>query len=268
MKTVLFASTVIGSLLLFSSCTKVIDVELKDADKRYVVEAVVTDSSGTCRVLLSQTKNFTEDNSFNSVSGAAVTISDLDGSSTVTLAETAPGEYTDAAFAGIPGHTYLLDITANGNTFTARSTMPLKVNFDTLYMTTDNLFGDVYYLANVEFRDPPPLGHCYQAKQYVNGKAINEIFVTNDDYTNDRVNKAKLFLFSDDEEEKVKIGDVVTVDVLCIDPVVYKYWFSLTQSTNGMSAAPANPVSNVEGGAIGYFSAHTLQSKSVTVSGM
>ena len=50
-----------------------------------------------------------------------------------------------------------------------------------------------------------------------------------------------------------------------IDPVVYKYWFSLSQNATGetQSASPANPVSNIKGGALGYFSAHTISTKSI-----
>jgi len=51
----------------------------------------------------------------------------------------------------------------------------------------------------------------------------------------------------------------------CIDKNVYEYWYSLDQSSTGssQSAAPGNPVSNMQGGALGYFSANTLQSRSV-----
>lgn len=266
MRYILIATSALMGIMSISSCTKVIDVELKDTDKRYVIEAVVTDSPGTCRVLLSQTKNFTEDNSFSYVSGATVTISDANGSSSVILSENASGEYTDASFVGVPGHTYLLTIAANGNTFTASSAMPVKVNFDTLYVTEDQILGNTNNIANLEFLDPPAFGNCYQARQYINGKRVEEIFVTNDDYTNNRLNKTKLFFFGD-EEENAKSGDTITVDVLCINPAVYKYWYSLLQSASGgaLSAAPANPVSNIEGGAIGYFSAHTIQTKSVVV---
>ena len=51
----------------------------------------------------------------------------------------------------------------------------------------------------------------------------------------------------------------------CIDNAVYKYWFSLNQSATGtsQSASPANAVSNISGGALGYFSVHTVESKTV-----
>ena len=47
----------------------------------------------------------------------------------------------------------------------------------------------------------------------------------------------------------LKAGDVVRVDMLCIDENVYKYWYSLDQAATGNSSVtPANPVSNLSGG--------------------
>ncbi len=267
MRSYITSAFIVLSAVLMQSCTKVIDVKLKDSDKKYVVEGVLTDVPGTCNVRLSQTKNFSDDNSFNSVAGASLSITDNTTGSTTGLTESAPGVYTAAGFAGSSGHTYTLHISANGNEFTAESTMPQKVNFDTLYVTNDQLFGMSNKFANLEFTDPPALGDCYQARQYINGKALKDIFVTNDDYTNDRVNYAKLFVFPDKDEDKAKAGDTIRVDMMCIDRAVYKYWFSLQQSATGnsQSAAPANPVTNIKGGAIGYFTAQTMQTRSVVV---
>jgi hypothetical protein len=63
------------------------------------------------------------------------------------------------------------------------------------------------------------------------------------------------------------MGDTVAVEMHCIDPAMYKYWFSLSQSATGETetASPANPVTNLSGGTLGYFSAHTVRSKSIIV---
>jgi len=54
----------------------------------------------------------------------------------------------------------------------------------------------------------------------------------------------------------------------CVDKKVFTYWYSLSQQGgNGFanSATPSNPTSNISNGALGYFSAHTVQHASVTV---
>ena len=70
-----------------------------------------------------------------------------------------------------------------------------------------------------------------------------------------------------DYERSLKKGDQLTVEMRCIEMPVYLYWYSLTQGALGQnqSASPANPVSNITGGAIGYFSANTFEAKTMTV---
>ena len=53
----------------------------------------------------------------------------------------------------------------------------------------------------------------------------------------------------------------------CIDMAAYNFWYSLTQGALGQSqsASPGNPISNITGGAIGYFSAQTFEAKNIAV---
>ena len=258
-------------LLLFvsTSCQKVINVDVKNAEKKFVVEAIVTDQPGESIVKLSTTKNISETNEFPGVSGAIITITDNAGNA-YAFQETTAGNYQNAGFTGESGKTYFLEVKIDGNTFTARSMMSQKVSLDTLYITDDVLFGESRKLANIAFQDPPGKGQCYRYIQYINGNKSKPIFVNNDDYIDGKYVDTKLWYVvedEDDEEEKIKTGDTVRIDMLCIEPAVYKYWFSVFQSATGesQSASPANPVSNISGGALGYFSAHTFQSLTVQV---
>lgn len=54
----------------------------------------------------------------------------------------------------------------------------------------------------------------------------------------------------------------------CIDRAIFDYFTSLNSSIGngpGGGATPSNPTSNINGNAIGYFSAHTAQRKLVIV---
>ena len=75
-------------VLSFCSCQKVIDLKLNDADIKYVVEGIITDQPGVCKVNLTQSKPFYENNQFPGISGATVTIKDNDVE--FSLAETRP----------------------------------------------------------------------------------------------------------------------------------------------------------------------------------
>jgi len=56
--------------------------------------------------------------------------------------------------------------------------------------------------------------------------------------------------------------------MMCIDEQVYQYLFGLSETINtGLNApaSPGNPISNITGGCLGYFSAHTIQKKSLLI---
>ncbi|WP_018611711.1 DUF4249 domain-containing protein [Segetibacter koreensis] len=257
----------ISFAVYLTSCQKVINIGLNEAEKKYVVEAVLTDQPNSCKVLLTQTKNFSENNTFNGVVGAQVTIAD-NNAAPVTLTETSPGVYENK-LTGVSGHTYTLTVKVAGQTFTSTSTMPALVPFDSLYISERTFFGETNKYATVSLKDPPGIGNAYRCVQYVNGVKEKTIFVRDDSYSDGRQMENTLYFFSNDDndEKKLKAGDNVRIDLLSIDYPVYKYWFSLAQSSTGenQSATPGNPSTNIKGGALGYFSAQTLQSKTVAV---
>ncbi len=264
-----FFAIAVSCIVLLSSCEKVINIDLKNATPKLVIEATITDQDGSAQVLISKTKRFSEDNSFVGIPGATVSITE-EGSTPVSLTETAAGVYKHASFKGSSGKKYSLSVSVEGNLFTAVCTMPARVNLDTLYIVDEFLFSENRKLVNVEYIDPVGRGNGYRFIQYVNGRKEKEIMLHDDDYSDGRSVSSRLYYFSDDDEEddlgRIKSGDTVTVDMLCIDQPVYKYWFSLANSATGSSqTTPANPVTNIEGGALGYFSAHTLQTKSFIV---
>jgi hypothetical protein len=251
-----------------ASCTKVIHLNLKNSDPLFVVEGTITDSIGTAQVLISKTKDFYADNTFVGITGAVVTITDDSGIITI-LAATDSGVYQSPTLVGQQNRTYTLNVNVGGQTFTAISTMPVKVPFDSLYITNEPSFGSARKTATVVYTDPAGKGNSYRFVEYLNGKQQQALFVGNDDYTDGNKNIVPLNIFGGDADSlsnrKINTGDTVKIDMQCIDKNVYEYWFSLDQSSTGssQSAAPGNPVSNMKGGALGYFSANTLQSRSV-----
>ena len=254
--------------VLISSCEKVIHLDLNTAEKKYVIEATVTDQPGTAEVLLSQTKNFDDNNQFIGVSGAVITVKE-EGGLLTTFTEISPGRYEAPGLAGTSGKSYDLSINVAVNAFTATSTMPARVNLDSVYTSDELIFTDTRKIVNVVFQDPAGRGNNYRFIQYVNNLKEKQLFIQNDDYTDGRLNITKLYYFADDKSDStiIKSGDSLRVDMLCIDPNVYKYWYSRARNTNGdnNNVTPANPVSNIQGGALGYFSAHTLQTRRMKV---
>ncbi|RKR82115.1 uncharacterized protein DUF4249 [Mucilaginibacter gracilis] len=256
------------AILFFSSCEKAIDLKLPDNTPKYVIEAVLTNEAGGCRVSISQTKAFTGDNTFAGISGATVTISG--NGTSQTLSPTTAGIYQHPSFTGVPGNTYQLTVKVDGKTFTASSTMPQPVAFDSLYVKKgegNNKDGSPLLYAFASYRDPAATKNYYRFLQYVNTKKEKTVFIADDEFTNGNTvnNRLSFSNDNDDPARNIKSGDHLTVEMLCLDPIVYQYWYSLKNSAggDGNNAAPSNPDTNLSDGALGYFSSHTIQRKTI-----
>lgn len=249
-------------LFFLYSCDKVIDIDIKDVEKKYVIEAVITDTVNSCRVNLTQTFNMNDSNKFVGVEGANITISE-DGRQPIKLTPLGDGLYR-TNLRGRPGHTYTLHVEVGGQEFTATSTMPVtKVIYDSLYATERIFLGKTRKIATVNFTDPPGLGNIYRFVQYVNGVKENTIFILEDKFIDGRKVVHELLVFDETYDLGTPDPDeppnTVMVEMHCITPSIYTYWYSLSQSALGQSqsASPGNPVSLFSNGALGYFSAHT-----------
>jgi len=247
--------------LAFASCQKVIKVNLNNAASQYVIEANVTDQPGPYTVTITKSVNFDQDNTYPTVSGATVVITDNTANVTDTLKEVTPGNYNTSVLTGVSGHKYSLYINTASNTFTSSSTMPSAVPLDSLY-TQLSPFGSRREVVPV-YTDPVAKGNNYHFVEVKNDSVLSAIYIRNDNLVNGR--QISEPLNGSDGGSPVLPGDVVVVYLECIDSAVYQYFYGLQQSGNANSASPANPVSNIAGGCLGYFSAHTSSAKSVVV---
>lgn len=252
------------AFLLFS-CNKeeIIHLDLNGAPAQYVIEGGVTDESRPFSVRISLSVHFDHSNDFPAVRGALVVISDNAGQ-TDTLIEKSPGWYeTRETKPGVYGRTYTLQVWIDGNLFTAKSTMPHVVPFDDLKTINLPFGGENSLVLMPSFKDPEGLGNNYQFVQSNNGKRQPYIFVT-DDKLNDGAQISSLLIAPD---LKTNPGDTITVEMRNIDRATYKYFVALDASNgNGPNASvPANPDNNFEGACLGYFSAYTVQRRTLIV---
>lgn len=253
--------------IVLSSCEKVINVKLDRTAARYVVAGYITDQPGVCQVSLTRTKDFNGNNTFPGVSGATVTIEN-DGVIT-PLREKDSGLYTTTTLTGKPGTTYHLTVNIQGQVFKASSTMPQLVQLDSIFVSNGTF--STKKMVTVVYKDPPHIPNYYRFIQYVNGKKERTVFAVNDEFSDGITVKNQLDYNNDtnDSTRDITSGKTVTIDMLCIDSAVYKYWFSVVDAGatgRGNTASPSNPVSNITGGpALGYFSAHTVRSKTIKV---
>lgn len=263
---------IVGVSLLAISCERVISVSTKDVAPQIVIEGIITDDT-VCKVRISQTSNFNDTINIAGISKALISITE-EGGKTIVLAPTSIKGVYRANFSGKPGKTYHLRVEypsggmENNNTkkvFTATSTMPQKVKLDSLYVTERIFLGKSRKIASLRFNDPPLRGNAYRFVQYVDGNEETTIFVIKDDLVNGRTVTNELLIFND--EYTLRKCDQLRVEMQCIDQPNYLYWYSLNQSALGSSqtASPGNPATNINGGALGYFSAHTVSVLNIPV---
>ena len=98
---------------------------------------------------------------------------------------------------------------------------------------------------------------------YVNNVQVKDVFAYNDDFTDGRDVVIDLV----ENETDIHPGDTVKVEMQCIDKPVYTYWATLMQQNNdfGQGVTPSNPPTNITPATLGYFSAHTTQTKTIIV---
>lgn len=247
------------SIITFMACEKVIDIDLNEQNPQYVIEGSITDEAKPHQIKISKTVNFDEPNTYPAVQGAIVTISDNSGNSE-TLIETKSGVYETKIMQGVAGRTYTLTVKYDGKTFTASSKMPDKVTLNgATFLPNGRGFGNdtiPTFTAIPQYKDPAGIKNYYRFIQYINGVEDKTILVRNDNITDGKTNvQQPLFsleaLYENDKYELVMQN---------IDEAVYTYFFALNSSIGqgpGGGTTPSNPPSNISGGALGYFSAHT-----------
>lgn len=256
-----------------SSCQKVVSIDLNQANPQIVIEGLVSDKVGIDSVTVNMTGDyFTPSLDFPPVAGATVIIADNAGN-TDTLREAASGVYYSSNPQGIPGRTYSLKVIANGKEYDALSSMPQKVNIDSFYAvkSTDPFGGEARYDFYVNFKDPPQQGNYYQIVPHANFIPLDSlngegggIHIYDDEFINGNEVSYQFRIGG-----HVDAGDTISVDLLCIDKAVYEYLRTLRTTIetdrSPTSLAPANPNTNLTNGSLGYFSAYTIDSKTLVI---
>lgn len=252
--------SMLAILTLLSSCEDVITPELQNAEPRIVIEGSISDRSENHIVRVSKTIPFDAPNTFNGLKGAKVTLIGPSGASLI-LNEVSDGIYRTPRFSGIPGSTYKLEVLAEGKVYTASSTMPFPVYPDSVSFKKLSFFGNTRIYPTVFYDDPPQVQNQYRYILKVNNKQQADIVF--EDRFNDGNTVSDVILYdAEDDEDELKPGDVVDIEMQSIDRNVFKYYYALAQikGEGGPPVAPANPDSNFSNGALGIFSACTKYS--------
>jgi len=256
------------SIFVFTACEDVIEIDLDNIEPKLVIEAVITDQTLQQTVKLTKTGDYFEPGIYPAVSYANVIIRDDLGNSE-NLPEINPGVYQTTNLQGTTGVVYNLSVEVEDMEYTAVSEMPVKVNIDTLsteFFEATPRF-DEGYMVKCHFTDPAGISNYYRFKIYENGILLNSSgdFIIRDDKIFDG-NAVQIPLAI----KTFQINDTVAVELLSLNKDTYDYYNTLIGGSSGpgdmmSSSTPANPVSNINNGAMGYFGVYTISSKTIII---
>jgi hypothetical protein len=257
------------------NCTERIEVKVDSTYTRLVVEGYVTTDIAAHWVKLSTTSDYFYNKPAPEVSGASITIDDGQQIFPLVESDTLPGKYYTAPdFHGIPGRIYTLnirnvDVDGDGVTeeYTASSVLNPINPIDSIRLRYFNAFGATGYEVQVYAWDPPRRD-WYSFKVRKNGvlltDTLSEMIVQNDDFFNGNYTYGitSQFLSNDKPDEVVKVGDIITFEINGITEDYYKYVMEAQSQIFGQtplfSGPPANIRTNLNNGAIGYFTAYSV----------
>lgn len=247
--------------LMFSGCEKVIVLKYKGNQSRIVIEGTITNKPGPYFIRISTSVSLTDTSNYPTIDNAIVTISDNAGNNE-TLVSLGNGVYSTIAITGEVGRTYTVTVSADGQTYSAVSTMPQPVAFDSIKVSKVVVLGETEFGLVPKYTDPDSTGNNYQFILFVNEKFYKHHLMLNDELQNGVENTQRLGL--DDNDLKLKAGDRVEVELQCIDKQVALYYTTLilmVDSGPGGATTPNNPPGNFSNGALGLFSAHTTETR-------
>ncbi len=253
------------------SCQDVIDIELRDADRKYVIEGSVVQGVDSAVVRVSRTTSYFDTSGPEAITDAEVELTLPDGTVRV-LEHVSEGYYKVMGITPSTNATYSLKVRVDDEIFTAAAYMPESVSIDSLtFKPVLNFFGPPpqgppKFRAFLNFQDPIARNYYRAVFEGASdsGDKLDEIQVFDDELTNGNYIEIPVF------NREYELGDTANVALQTMDADVYKFFDTFESAASAdagspFSAAPDNPISNIQGGAIGVFAAYSRSEASYVV---
>lgn len=253
------------TLALFS-CQKVIDVDLNEANPQVVLEANYTAEDSTVRVRVSITSNYFDASTSPTVNDAIVTITDQAGNVTA-IPSVGNGEYVLANYVPQFNTTYTVHVMYNSVDYEAKCYLKQPVPLDEIiYEFAPSFFGlEGGYFVYLRLQDEPGVVNNYIAQLSRNGDVLDELselFLQDDLFSDGNFIERPLF----GPIDFFQLGDTIDLELRSVDVAIYDYYSEIIGIASGDGgAAPANPTTNWNNSALGYFNAYGNSRRSVII---
>jgi len=277
---------IVLSSFFFTACEKIVDIEIPSDEPTLVVEGEITNNLEPWSVRLTLSQPYLDQKEVDGISNASVFILGDDGSS-VELFHSDTGMFVSAANeACIEGVTYTLDVTYNGEKFTASETLNNGFPIDTIasyFLPDNNGFIEAGYYVFIQGRENEAEGDNYLWKFYKND-TLQDGFGSI--YENDEFGPISFLNQSLDPADplaglaqgiiprpfpfRVEPGDSVRIEQYIISGRHYKFIVDreaqLNRGGTPFDPPPANPDYNISNGGLGYFSVSYKTERSLVIS--
>ena len=265
--------------IMFSACEEVINIDIDQAPAQLVIDGLVTNEDTTHTVRITHSVAFNENNS-KVVADAVVEVSDNLGNvfnytHNPEVYDSLQGYYiSDQKFSGQEYAIYQLNVTVDNQSFTASDTLRPITTIDSLSIQIDDDAvndseneGKIYQVI-LYAKEPQETVDFYYFKFYRDGILDNDsdgngnVFVFDDKVLGGSLDGLPSpILFRE--------GEVAGVEIYSLTREQFVYFTDLgniLNSDGGMfSPPPANPRSNISGGALGLFQVSGLNRASILI---
>lgn len=286
------------SILLFS-CEDVVDLKVPDSNQFVVVDATLTNQTGSQLIRLFKSQNYFNNNVPEAILGAKVVVNDNEGNSYEFKENvTSPGVYEwkplgNNQVLGKIGRTYQLSIDWNGEHLDAVSKMNRVPAIDSIRYkkSTASLRQkgegkpDEGYEAHFYANDPVGLADCYRLKAYKNGILFNEpnnlTVMFDSNFQKGSQGDGLMFILpvrSSISPELYVEGDSLKVELLSISEGQFDFYYQARQEINnaGLFSRPAanipsnvvNKNKNSAWQGAGWFGVSAISSKKIKIIGV
>jgi len=271
MKNIITLAFVIMTVIVTVSCTKTVNIDLKNMEVKTVIQAqILTDSVALVRV--TKTAPYLDNTPTPIVPNAFVVISDDLGGKD-TLDHIGNGYYKGDIIVGSAARVYNLTVVDDkGKTYTATTTIPAGVPFvitgrNYVSESDANNFHKAGYYPTIKTTLPPEDSY-YLFKYYRN----DTLYIPKDAEDNIFITDSRLIGKEIDGYEtpyEYQLGEVARIDIYRITKEAYNFYNDLSAQLNNdggfFSTPPANTSTNFSNGAIGVFMGGSRETESLTI---
>jgi len=262
MKIIKISTILFFTIFFLSSCTDIIELDLKNTEPRIVIEATlnITDSTFTAR--LSKSNDFYEEGDYKKIKGASISLKNSTGP-TYTIPEIEDGKYQLRNIISNTNDVFSLTVIDDeGKEYSAETISPCNIELVRIVPAPFNPPGggpgnstnaDFFQIMSF-WKDSTNVDNYYRIKSYINDTLQAEAFDLADDryFNGDTIVSVSIFGLSS--------GDKLKMELLSTDKKYFDYFLdvAILYNRGPGGTTPYNPKGNFNNGALGYFGIYSV----------